>query len=88
MEYRLVEAKYVRDFVVWVRFSDGAEGEVDLLPELSGPVFEPLRDIGTFKRFRLHPELHTLVWENGADLAPEFLHDKVKPDRRPARQTG
>jgi hypothetical protein len=88
MEYRLVDAKYIRDFVVWVRFSDGAEGEVDLLPELSGPVFEPLRDVATFKRFRLHPELHTLVWENGADLAPEFLHDKVKSNRRPTRQAG
>jgi hypothetical protein len=88
MEYRLVAAKYIKDFVVWVRFSDGAEGEVDLLPELSGPVFEPLRDVAAFKRFRLHPELHTLVWENGADLAPEFLYDKVKSNRRPARETG
>jgi len=88
MGYRLVDAKYVRDFVVWIRFSDGAAGEVDLLPELSGPVFEPLRDVAAFKRFQLHPELHTLVWENGADLAPEFLHDKVKRDRLPSRQTG
>ena len=88
MEYRLVDARYVRDFFVWIRFSDGAEGEVDLLPELSGPVFEPLRDVAAFKRFQLHPELHTLVWENGADLAPEFLHDKVKRDRPPAQQMG
>ena len=88
MDYRLLDAKYIRDFVVWLRFSDGAEGEIDLWPELSGPVFDPLRDVGAFKRFRLHPELHTLVWENGADLAPEFLHDKVKKDRQPTRQTG
>ena len=41
---RLLEACYVRDFVIWLRFSDGAEGEVDLAGELAGPVFEPLRD--------------------------------------------
>lgn len=74
---RIVEAKYVRDFTVWVRYDDGLEGEVDLSGELSGPVFEPLRDTGFFQRFRLHPELHTLVWPNGADFAPEFLREKL-----------
>jgi hypothetical protein len=78
MDYRLVDAKYVRDFMVWVRFSDGVEGEIDLLPELYGPIFEPLRDISVFKRFFIHPELHTLVWENGADFSPEFLHSNVQ----------
>ncbi len=78
MNYRLIEAKYVRDFVIWVKFSDGIEGEIDLVSELYGPMFEPLRDIVLFKRFTIHPELHTLVWENGADLAPEFLHDSVR----------
>jgi len=28
---------------LWLRFDDGAEGEVDLGPELEGPVFGPLR---------------------------------------------
>ncbi len=41
---RLVEARYVRDFVIWVRFNDGTEGEVDLAGKLNGPVFEPLQD--------------------------------------------
>ena len=70
---RLVEARYVRDYVIWLRFSDGLAGEVDLRDELDGPVFEPLRDIAFFQCVRLHPELHTIVWPNGADFAPEFL---------------
>jgi hypothetical protein len=41
-------------------------------------VFEPLRDPAVFSQFTIHPEFHTLVWENGADLAPEFLHDHVR----------
>lgn len=41
-------------------------------------VFEPLRDPVIFRSFAIHPEFHTLVWPNGADLAPEFLHDNVR----------
>lgn len=75
---RLLEVRWVRDFVLWVRFSDGSAGEVDLSEELDGPVFEPLRDPAYFRRFVLSPDLHTVVWPNGADLAPEFLHERVR----------
>jgi len=75
---RLLEARYVRDFVLWLRFSDGIRGEVDLVGELDGPIFEPLRDPACFREFVLHPELHTVVWPNGADLAPEFLYERVR----------
>jgi hypothetical protein len=38
----------------------------------------PLRDVEFFKTFAIHPEFQTLVWSNGADFAPEFLHDNVR----------
>ena len=59
--YRLVEVRYVREFTLWLRFSDGVEGEVDLSDELDGPIFEPLKKLEVFRSFRLHPELHTVV---------------------------
>jgi hypothetical protein len=78
MDYHIIEARHVRDYVVWLKFRDGTAGEIDLGPELRGPVFEPLRTQETFRSFRIDPEFHTLVWPNGADFAPEFLHDSVK----------
>ena len=72
------EAKYLRDYVIWLRFNDGAEGEIDLSGELEGEMFSPLRDIEAFKSFRVDPDLGTIVWENGADLAPEFLHENMR----------
>ena len=75
---RVAEARYVRDYLIWLRFTDGLSGEVDLREELDGPMFEPLRLPEMFRSVRLHPELHTIVWPNGADLAPEFLHEKVR----------
>jgi len=75
---RLLEARCVRDFVLWLRFSDGTEGEVDLAGDLDGPIFEPLRDRAYFRTFVLHQELHTIVWPNGADMAPEFLYERIR----------
>jgi len=78
MDYHVVEARHVGGYVLWLRFKDGTQGEIDLGPALVGPVFEPLRNPEEFKRFRLDPEFHTLVWPNGADFAPEFLHDSLR----------
>lgn len=73
----VIKAEYKGDYRVWLRFNDGAEGVVDLKDELYGEMFEPLNDIKKFKSFRIDPELETLVWENGADFAPEFLRDHL-----------
>jgi hypothetical protein len=51
------EAKYLRDYVIWLKFNDGAEGEIDSRNELSGEVFAPLQDLGEFQPFRVDPEL-------------------------------
>jgi len=63
---------------VWARFDDGVEGEIDLAGELEGEVFEALRDPAYFARFAVDD---TLVWPNGADFAPEFLHERVRAAR-------
>jgi hypothetical protein len=34
-----------------------------------------LQDIDLFNRVQLDPEVHTLVWPNGADFDPARLHD-------------
>lgn len=73
----VIKAEYKGDYRVWLRFNDGAEGVVDLRDELYGEMFEPLKDLKKFKSFRIDPELETLVWENGADFAPEFLRDHL-----------
>lgn len=78
MNYRLIEARHVSEFTLRLRFGDGVDGEIDLRSELYGPVFEPLKNLEFFKAFSVHPEFHTLVWPNGADFSPEFLHDNVR----------
>ena len=72
----VVEAKALGGHRVWLRFDDGVSGDVDLGRELDGEVFAPLRDAGYFAKFRID-EGRTLSGPNGADYAPEFLHDLV-----------
>jgi hypothetical protein len=72
------KAKYLHDYVIWIEFNDGIEGEVDLEGELTGEIFGPLKNKKLFRSFKVDPTLETIVWENGADLAPEFLRDKVR----------
>jgi Protein of unknown function (DUF2442) len=76
MFLHVAEARYVRDYTVWLRFNDGTSGEVDLSDELEGPVFGPLGDVEQFKRFDISHR--TLAWENGADFAPELLRERVR----------
>ncbi|ODS34817.1 MAG: hypothetical protein SCARUB_00077 [Candidatus Scalindua rubra] len=76
------DAKYLRDYVIWIRFNDGTEGEIDLSYELEGPVFEPLNNIEFFKKFKIH--CNTLSWENGADFAPEFLKELLSQPVTPS----
>ena len=78
MILHITEAKHLQDYKVWLKFNDGEEGTVDLSQELWGTMFEPLKDLCLFSQVKLDKELDTIVWPNGADLAPEFLHALLK----------
>jgi len=71
---RVVEVQPLPNRCLWVRFLDGTTGTVDLAQELWGSMFEPLANPEDFNQVRVDPELETVVWPNGADLAPEFLY--------------
>ncbi|MDZ4859448.1 MAG: DUF2442 domain-containing protein [Candidatus Hydrogenedentes bacterium] len=79
MFLHVIEANHIKDHKIWLRFNDGASGEIDLSGSLTGPVFEPLLDIQEFKAFRI--EGNTISWANGADFAPEYLHDLLVAKR-------
>lgn len=61
---------------LYVEFSDGVSGEIDLSERLFGPVFEPLRNRDLFRRVQVD-EFGAISWPNGADLAPDALHRRL-----------
>ena len=74
MFLHVTEARYIEGYKVEVSFNDGKTGIADLSAALKGPVFEPLRDLSAFSQLRVDEELETVVWPNGADLAPEYIY--------------
>ena len=77
-------AHYVGDYRLEVEFDDGIRKVVDLASYLEGEVFEPLKNKKYFAAVTVHPELETVVWENGADFSPEFLYEIGKEVRSAA----
>ena len=80
---RVLEVKPLPQSCLWLRFHDGLQGSVDLSDELWGPMFEPLRNPELFDQVMVDPELETVVWPNGADLAPEFLYQAAQQASMP-----
>jgi Protein of unknown function (DUF2442) len=70
-------ARHVRDYVLEFAFSDGSTREIDLQPYLRGPIFEPWTDPEAFRRFNVR--YGSIVWPNGAGIAPETLHEGLSP---------
>ncbi len=67
-------ARYLFDYTLELTFSDDLQGEIDFTNWIKKyPFFKPLENIDYFKNFSL--DGWTVVWENGADIAPETLHE-------------
>lgn len=82
MILHITEVRRGEPCILHLAFSDGVRKSVDVRPLLSGPIFEPLLEPGYFGRVALDPACGTVVWPNGADFAPEALHEL--PDIAPA----
>jgi hypothetical protein len=74
MFLHIKKVEYLKDYQISVTFNNGRSGVADLSDALRGGVFEALRDIEQFSQVTLDAELETVVWPNGADLAPEFVY--------------
>ena len=75
----VIRATYEGDFRIHVTFHDNLQGTVDFQAWLEGPGFEPLKDRTYFQQFFI--DGGTVVWPNGADVAPETLYDAVQATR-------
>ena len=76
--YRVQSFQVVAPYTLRVQFDDQTEQVINFEPVLAGELYRPLRDLALFNQVRIDPEVHTLVWPNGADFDPATLHDWPK----------
>jgi hypothetical protein len=67
--------KIVAPYTLRAGFEDRTEQLINFEPTLAGELFRPLRNLSLFNQVLIDPEVHTLVWPNGADFDPATLHD-------------
>ncbi len=73
--YRVESFDILAPYTLKVYFDDQTSQIIDFQSMLSGELYGPLRDMSLFNQVPLDPEVHTLVWPNGADFDPVTLHD-------------
>jgi len=73
--HRVVEFQVVAPYTLRVVFSDDTMQVINFRPILRGELYGPLQDLHFFEQAEIDPEVHTLVWPNGADFDPATLHD-------------
>lgn len=72
----VTKAQYISDYKVHVFFNDERNGILDLKDTIFQDhrnIFSELKEVALFKKF--HVDRDTIVWDNGLDLAPEFLYN-------------
>lgn len=73
------DAKYIGDFRLFVRFNDNKEGVIDMKEYIQSKgehtIFASLKELENFQTLTLNKDIDTVVWANGADIAPERLYE-------------
>ena len=73
--HRVTGVQIDGEYTLEVEFADGTRQKIDFQPVMAGEIYGPLLDRSLFEKVKVAPEVHTLVWPNGADFDPATLHD-------------
>jgi hypothetical protein len=73
--HKVTSFQIIGPHILQVRFEDDTEQTIDFSHILFGELYGPLQDMSFFNKVQIDPEVHTLVWPNGADFDPATLHD-------------
>jgi Protein of unknown function (DUF2442) len=77
-----IAVEVIGDHRLRLAFEDGLVGDIDFTGRQWRGVSEPLADPAFFAQARIDPEVHTVVWPNGFDMAPETLYERASQQAR------
>ncbi len=74
--HHVINARYIHEYKILITFNDHKRKVVDfekILNGFDGDIFQPLKDVEYFKKFKV--SLDTVTWPNEADVCPDTLYD-------------
>jgi Protein of unknown function (DUF2442) len=77
MLHKIVAAKALPNYRLWVSFQDSVEGEVDLSDLVGKGVFRSWEDPLEFAKVFVDHGTATVAWPGGLDLAPDALYRDI-----------
>lgn len=74
----VIGVEVLKDYELYLHFEDGQHGRVDIsqIIPFQG-IFAPLKNKDFFSTVHVNSDIGTICWENGADLSPVYLLQKV-----------
>ncbi|MCD4745520.1 MAG: DUF2442 domain-containing protein [Bacteroidales bacterium] len=69
---KVVEIKILDNYIVWLKFEDGFNSQIDLRPFLGKGIAKELLEEDKFKTLDLE-EGGGIAWYNGYDFCPNYL---------------
>ena len=71
-----VQVRALPNHRIYIKYSDGAEGEVDLSDLVGKGVFEAWRDVDFFKRVQVGPG-RQIRWSDEIELCPDSVYMRL-----------
>ncbi len=73
---KIISAKASADYKIWIQYSDGVEGEVDLSHLVGKGVFSAWKDANVFRNFQVKNG-RFIIWTDEIDLCADSLYLEI-----------
>lgn len=73
-----IEVKAISNYIIWVKFSDQTEGQVDLSYLITKPIFKAWQNSDFFNKVYIDKETNAIAWDENIELCPDNIYLKLK----------
>jgi len=74
----IIDVQCLHDYVLFLKFNDGVEGEVDMADYISFEgVFAQFKDMSFFNKVKINRKWGAIEWPGGIMLDTEALYEEV-----------
>ena len=70
--------KALNNCALWISYSDGTEGIVDVSAICEKGIFKSIKDIETFNKVYIDSETNAIAWSADLELCSDALYLKIK----------